>query len=120
MRRKIFLSNSREAISVDIEHILAFSTTADRRINMKYTDDGKVKDFEFKCTLDRLQKLLPDKEFLRVHKGFLVSAYHIRKIDHDGITLDVGAVKVPVGRNYNCFRNQMEQGYVEIITLGQE
>ena len=49
-------------------------------------------------TMSELEKLLPGRQFIRVHRSYLVALGHIRTIY--GNSIEVGKVTVPIGVNY--------------------
>lgn len=51
-----------------------------------------------KHTITALEDKLPDKEFLRVHRSYIVSISHITGIT--ATSIDVGNKELPIGRNY--------------------
>lgn len=67
-----------------------------RRIIEVHYDDQV---FEFYSTIGKLENMLMNKDFLRVHRAFLVSMKHIAGIKGSEITMDNGDT-IPVGRTY--------------------
>lgn len=61
--------------------------TADRR----YTIHSTMKDIERK---------MPDKDFVRVHRSFIVRLDKIKEIDHANVLLDNDKKVIPVGGSY--------------------
>lgn len=49
-------------------------------------------------TMSDIEKLLPSRLFIRVHRSYLVAVRHIRTIY--GNTIDLGKVSIPIGVNY--------------------
>lgn len=49
-------------------------------------------------TMSEMEKLLPQRQFIRVHKSYIVSLKHIRSIY--GNTIETEKIMVPVGVNY--------------------
>ena len=49
-------------------------------------------------TLKELENILPAKQFVRIHKSFIVSLKKINTLD--GNTLGVGEYKLPIGKSY--------------------
>lgn len=56
-------------------------------------------------TLATLERQLPNDQFIRCHKSFIISKRHIEKIDYDFIYLP--SMQVPIGRVYRENVNQM-------------
>lgn len=49
-------------------------------------------------TMNEIEKLLPSRQFIRVHRSYLVAVRHIRTIY--GNTIELGKVAIPIGVNY--------------------
>lgn len=49
-------------------------------------------------TMTEMERLLPSKAFVRVHKSYIVSLQHIRSIS--GNTIDMGLTHIPIGNIY--------------------
>ena len=49
-------------------------------------------------TMNDLEKTLPSRQFIRVHRSYLIAVRHIRTIY--GNTIELGKVAIPIGVNY--------------------
>ena len=49
-------------------------------------------------TMNEIEKVLPPKQFIRVHKSFIVAVQHIRSIY--GNTIEAGSHSIPIGNSY--------------------
>lgn len=49
-------------------------------------------------TMNELEKLLPARQFIRVHKSYIIAISHIRSIY--GNSIELGKVTIPIGINY--------------------
>ena len=49
-------------------------------------------------TMNELEKLLPARQFIRVHKSYIIAISHIRSIY--GNSIELGKVTIPIGVNY--------------------
>jgi len=49
-------------------------------------------------TMSEMERILPSKEFLRVHKSYIVSISHIRSVY--GGTIELDKMSIPIGLNY--------------------
>ncbi len=49
-------------------------------------------------TITDMEKILPDNQFIRVHKSFIVAIQHIKAIY--GNTIELGNETIPIGNNY--------------------
>lgn len=49
-------------------------------------------------SLKALEETLPNTEFIRVHKSFIVSIHHVKSVE--GNELNLGKVRIPIGGTY--------------------
>ncbi len=49
-------------------------------------------------TMNEMEKTLPSRQFLRVHRSYIVATRHIRAIY--GNSIELGKVTIPIGVNY--------------------
>jgi DNA-binding LytR/AlgR family response regulator len=49
-------------------------------------------------TMNDLEKTLPARQFIRVHKSYIIALRHIRSIY--GNTIELEKVTIPIGINY--------------------
>ncbi|MES1219429.1 MAG: LytTR family DNA-binding domain-containing protein [Bacteroidota bacterium] len=49
-------------------------------------------------TMNEMEKLLPAKQFLRVHKSYIVATLHIKSVY--GSTIEMAKTTIPIGLNY--------------------
>ena len=55
-------------------------------------------------SLKKFETILPDEQFVRVHKSFIVPLSKIDSIQHSRIV--IGKSMIPIGDNYRNFFNQ--------------
>jgi two-component system LytT family response regulator len=79
---KVFLQKIKYAESIK-DYITVHTTTG--KITTKYT-------------LTAFEEILPDKNFLRIHRSYIVAIRHINGFTAN--TVDVSGVELPIGRNY--------------------
>lgn len=91
---RIALSCAGDHRTIPLDHILYFESVH-RVIEVHYDDDV----FEFYSTLGKLDQLLLDRGFLRVHRLYLINTSHLASVRSGELTLDNGDT-VPVGRRY--------------------
>jgi len=60
-----------------------------------YTGDQRIIALE---SLKRLESLLPENKFIRVHKSYIVAIDEVKALE--GNLLDIGDKKIPVGKTY--------------------
>jgi len=89
----IFIKSNSKFFRVDFQEILYVQ-------GMK--DYLKIHTPEFTLvthqTMNELEKLLPSRLFIRVHRSYLVAVRQIRSIY--GNTIELGKVEIPIGVNY--------------------
>jgi len=49
-------------------------------------------------SLKALEETLPNTEFIRVHKSFIVSIHHVKSVE--GNELNLGKVRIPIAGTY--------------------
>lgn len=82
---KIYKINFDDLIFIEGQHEYVTFNTSNRRITALYS-------------LKNLEEQLPKDRFVRVHKSFIVSFYHIEDIEGNVVT--VSGNKVPIGGSY--------------------
>lgn len=89
----IFIKSNSKFFRVDFQEILYVQGMKDY---LKiHTPDFTLVTHQ---TMNELEKLLPARLFIRVHRSYLVAVRHIRTIY--GNTIDLGKVSIPIGVNY--------------------
>lgn len=58
------------------------------------------KKYAIKLSLTRLMDRLPNNEFLRIHKSYIVQLKEVDKIDLGSNSLRLNDIHVPIGRAY--------------------
>jgi DNA-binding LytR/AlgR family response regulator len=69
-----------------------------------YTNEHKALKLE---TLKNLESLLPEKEFIRVHKSYIVNINHVRA--YYGNVLEINNKSIPIGRAFKGIVNKLFQ-----------
>lgn len=72
----------------------------DHVVHVVYSEEKKMKSFEFISSLGKLEDQLFNRGFVRIHRSFLVASNVIQKMTYDSVTLMNGIV-LPVGRKYS-------------------
>ena len=76
-----------------------------QRHTIIYTADTS---YEAPTNIRNVEKMLPAGKFMRCHKSFIISFYHIRSYDNNEITLDRN-YKAYIGRKYQpVFQKEIE------------
>ncbi len=103
-REYLLLTGVGEYRNVPIESIEYFEVV--RKIVVVHYEGSKT--FEFYSTLGRVENLLLQYDFIRVHRSYLVHRPYIQDYGYDKLTL-VDGTQLPVGRKYQPeFKQAME------------
>lgn len=94
-REMMTFSCAGENIQVFVDGIKYFEVLQ-RIITVHY---GTNKRFEFYSRLGKLEELLYKKDFVRIHRAYLVSLHHIESITFKELKMKDGS-SLPIGRNY--------------------
>ena len=89
----IFVKSNSKFIKVNFSEIIFIEGMKDY---LKiHTRDYKLVTLQ---TMNDMEKILPDKQFIRVHKSFIVAVAHIKSIY--GNSIDLGNETIPIGISY--------------------
>lgn len=86
-----------------------------QRRTVIYTAD---KSYEVLLNIREVEKMLPAEKFMRCHKCFIISFYHVRSYDYNEITLDRN-YKAYIGRKYQQHFQQEIEGYTLKYNMGK-
>jgi DNA-binding LytR/AlgR family response regulator len=89
----IFIKSNSKFFRVDFAEILYVQGMKDYL--KLYTPDFTLVTHH---TMNEMEKTLPSRQFLRVHRSYIVAIKHIRAIY--GNTIELGKVTIPIGVNY--------------------
>ena len=106
---RLFTAAAKEAYLYSDDHIFVRSNSKFFRVNFSeiiyiqgmrdylkiYTPDYALVTHQ---TMNELEKTLPGRHFIRVHKSYIISLKHIRSIY--GNTIELGKATIPIGVNY--------------------
>ncbi|MHA4806744.1 LytR/AlgR family response regulator transcription factor [Flavitalea flava] len=92
-RDHIFIKSNSKFFKVDFQEILYVQSMKDylKIFTPEYT-------LVTHQTMNELEKALPVRQFIRVHKSYIVAVSHIRTIY--GNTVELGNVSIPIGISY--------------------
>jgi DNA-binding LytR/AlgR family response regulator len=89
----IFVKSGNKFFRVNLSEIIYIEAMKDY---LKiHANDYKIVTLQ---TMGEMEKLLPSKQFLRVHKSFIVAAAHIKTVY--GSTIETAKTTIPIGLNY--------------------
>jgi DNA-binding LytR/AlgR family response regulator len=106
---RLFTAAAKEAYLYSDDHIFVRSNSKFFRVNFSeilyiqgmrdylkiYTPDYALVTHQ---TMNELEKTLPARHFIRVHKSYIIALKHIRSIY--GNTIELGKATIPIGINY--------------------
>jgi DNA-binding LytR/AlgR family response regulator len=92
-RDHIFIKSNNKFFKVNFSEIIYIEGMKDY---LKiHTTDYKLVTHQ---TLSEMEKILPEKQFIRVHKSYIISLAHIKSIY--GNNIEMNKASVPIGINY--------------------
>lgn len=94
LEKLIFIKNTEGIHRVNLESLLFIESL--KNYVIYNTDSEKI---EAKKSLTEVENDLPEKNFIRIHRSYIVNISSIKFLKYDGITLTNGN-KLPVGRSY--------------------
>lgn len=92
----IYLNVNKKIYKILFQQILYIESTKDYLTIHTITEKIVVKH-----TLSSLLDILPENDFMRIHRSFVVSLKHIRSFTSHSV--NVGNLEIPVGKNYQAF-----------------
>ena len=106
---RLFTQDIKEKETLPADHIFVKSNSKFFKVNFSeiiyiegMKDYLKIHTREFKLvtlqTMSEMEKILPDNQFIRVHKSYIVALAHIKSIY--GNSIEIENKTVPIGLNY--------------------
>jgi DNA-binding LytR/AlgR family response regulator len=106
---RLFTQATKEKNSLQADHIFVKSNSKFFKVNFSeiiyiegMKDYLKIHTAEYKLvthqTMNDMEKILPDKQFLRVHKSYIIAVAHIKSIY--GNSIEMEKETIPIGINY--------------------
>lgn len=92
--RTITVKTSYSIKSINIDEIL-FVESFDDYITIHFVSSEQL---EIRMTLKKMTELLPENEFIRVHRSFIISVKHITKVRNKHIY--IGDHQIPISNKY--------------------
>lgn len=94
--RMITLKVEYKNVNVPVDNIV-YIESMDNYAKIHFADSSTLLS---QISLKKIEEMLPDKEFVRVHRSYLVSVAKIEKYNRHNIKLRGIDDVIPVGRNY--------------------
>lgn len=103
----IFIKSNKKAIRIEVKDICFIEGLGDY-IKIHLKENHHVTNL----TMKKMEELLPQKDFLRIHKSFIIRLKSIQAIE--GNQVIIGKNKVPIGNNYRQdFNELIEKKYIK-------
>jgi DNA-binding LytR/AlgR family response regulator len=96
----IFLKSDKKHVQVIIDEILFIEAAGNYTKVVTTTDTITVRE-----KISDLLKLLPDSDFIQIHKSFAIAKKHIKSIEGNQIAM--GGHVVPIGKMYRININEL-------------
>jgi len=94
-QRRFIFQNASQTVNLAQSDILYFEGQANY-----LAIHTKVGLYKMRSTMGAVEEELKDKEFLRIHKGFLINLEHIRILKSEELVLDNDEI-LPIGKSYS-------------------
>lgn len=94
--RLIILKVEYKNVQVSVDNIV-YIESMDNYVKLHLLDNSTLVS---QISLKKMEELLPDKEFVRVHRSYLVAVTKIERYNKQSIKLMGIDEEIPVGRNY--------------------
>ena len=95
-KNAIFVKCSTGIIGIKLHHILWIKPCKPNYISIKTSNDK----IETRLTLDAIEKMLPSKDFIRVHKSYIIRIDKIASIPGNFLRFTDSDEEIPIGKNY--------------------
>ena len=100
----VYLKSEKKMVKVFLSDIIYIESLAS--YTQVFTADKKIICYK---KISEFEEKLPQGQFLRVHRSFLISLSHVEAYTSSNI--EIGGIQVPIGRNYkqevlNVMQNQ--------------
>lgn len=89
----VYFRADRKMVKVMLQDILYVESMKD--YIKVFTSQGLVIT---KQSISSVEAMLPERDFMRVHRSYLVSLKHVQTYSHD--LLEIGKVEIPIGKLY--------------------
>lgn len=94
--RRIILKSSYKNVTILVDSIL-YIESIDNYVKVHLADGTSVLS---KISLRAIEEQLPQGEFIRIHRSFLVSYVRITDFTHSEVVLGKTGVRLPIGKRY--------------------
>ncbi len=91
----LFVKHQSALVKLDVDEVLYVEALKDYVI-VKTSGE----DYTIHSTMKDIEKKLPKRYFMRIHRSYIVNVDKIRMISSSGLMLDKGDKEIPVGGSY--------------------
>ncbi len=103
----IFIKSNKKAVRINIDEITIIEGLGDY-IKIHLKDNHYITNL----TMKKMKELLPENEFFRIHKSFIIRLASVEAIEGNQIT--IGKEKIPIGNIYKqAFNELIETKYIK-------
>lgn len=96
VERKLVLKSEYKNVTLSVDSII-YIESIDNYIKVHLTDGTSVLS---KIPLHTIERQLPQSEFIRIHRSFIVSRSHVVQFTHTEVMLTKTGRHLPIGRKY--------------------
>ncbi len=94
--RQLVLKSEYKNVTLSVDSIL-YVESIDNYIKVHLADGASVLS---KIPLRSIEKQLPQGEFIRIHRSFVVARHRIARFTRSEVTLEKSGISLPVGKKY--------------------
>lgn len=94
--RRIILKSSYKNVTILVDSIL-YVESIDNYVKVHLADSTSVLS---KISLRAIEEQLPQGEFIRIHRSFMVSRIRITDFTHSEVVLGKTGIRLPIGKRY--------------------
>ena len=90
----LYVTGNKKVYKIELDNIVYVESKRDY-ISIYKAD----KELQVRYTISAFEKRLPEKDFMRIHRSFIISLKHIKGFTSN--TVDLGLIEIPIGRNFH-------------------
>ena len=105
----LYLKDQQGTVAVDAAHVTYIECI--RNMQVLHFDDSK-EEHRLYSRMGMLEEELKKYDYIRIHKGFIVSSRFIRRFESKSVTLTTGE-EIPVGRSYH---HEAMDAYIDYVS----
>ena len=94
--RRLILKSAYKNVTIWVDSIL-YIESIDNYVKVHLADGTSVLS---KISLRAIEEMLPQGEFIRIHRSFLVSRIRITDFTHSEVILGKNGIRLPIGKRY--------------------